>query len=161
MAWCFSSRASVTTVLSAHPCVSGYLWIYTWRLRQNAWHFADNIFSNAFSSNNFFFSIKISLNLAPKSFIDKVNSGSSNGLAPNTCQDITWTNVDQDLSCHMVSLGTNERNFAGTHIRILRGTLLHIKGLDISNFPTTNQSCGFEQQFTSKSYKSVLKNEKK
>ena len=27
MAWCFSTRASVITVLSAHPCVSSYLWV--------------------------------------------------------------------------------------------------------------------------------------
>ena len=27
MAWCFSTRASVATVLSTHPCVSSYSWV--------------------------------------------------------------------------------------------------------------------------------------
>ena len=42
-----------------------------------------------------------------KSYWWWVNIGSGNRLAPVWCQDLTWTNFDQDLECH-VSLGQNK-----------------------------------------------------
>ena len=38
MAWCFSTRASVTTVLSAHPCVSSCLWVKSLWWGYAIWH---------------------------------------------------------------------------------------------------------------------------
>ena len=37
-----------------------------------------------------------------------INIVSDNGLAPSKLQAITQTNVDQDICCHMASLGHNE-----------------------------------------------------
>ena len=34
--------------------------------------------------------------------------GFSDGLAPMLCQAITWTSVDQDVWCHMMSLGHHD-----------------------------------------------------
>ena len=46
MAWCFSTRASVTTVLGMCPCISscllvnGYIWYLCWCIVwYNSWHF--------------------------------------------------------------------------------------------------------------------------
>ena len=53
--------------------------------------------------------IQISLKCVPGSLNwKKVIIGSNNGLAPNRCQAITWTNDDKILWHHMVSLGHNE-----------------------------------------------------
>ena len=38
----------------------------------------------------------------------EVSIGPDNGLAPNRCQAIIWTNLDTDLQCHMVSQGHND-----------------------------------------------------
>ena len=38
MAWCFSTRASVATVLGTHPNVSSCLWVNTFRLTQYSGH---------------------------------------------------------------------------------------------------------------------------
>ena len=67
MAWCFSTRASVVTVLTRHPCVSRCLRVKlnTLRLEQNGNHFADNIFQCIILSENYhiFFKIKVAADL--------------------------------------------------------------------------------------------------
>ena len=37
MAWCFSTRASVATVLSMHPCVSSCLWVKKYLFSAKIW----------------------------------------------------------------------------------------------------------------------------
>ena len=54
--------------------------------------------------------IKISLKFGSESSSDNRLALAGNGLAPNKWQAITWTNVDKDLWCHMMSLGHNELN---------------------------------------------------
>ena len=41
MSWCFSTRASVATVLLMRPSFSSRLWVNTMKCKQNEWHFAD------------------------------------------------------------------------------------------------------------------------
>ena len=36
MAWCYSTRASVATILNTHPCVFGRLWV-NWRIHEFGW----------------------------------------------------------------------------------------------------------------------------
>ena len=70
MAWCFSTRASVTTVLTTHPCVSQCLRVNTLRPRQNGRHFADDTFKCFFLDENISVSINISLKFVPKGSIN-------------------------------------------------------------------------------------------
>ena len=49
MAWCFSTRASVATVLTTHPCISQCLRV---KLRENGSHFAHSIFKYIFRNEN-------------------------------------------------------------------------------------------------------------
>ena len=51
MAWCFSTRPSVATVMSMHPtypCISSYLWVNTLRPEENGRHFTKDIFKCIF-----------------------------------------------------------------------------------------------------------------
>ena len=66
MAWCFSTRASVATVLTRHPCVSWCLRVNTLKLRQNGSHFADENLKLIFLSENCSILIKISLKFVPR-----------------------------------------------------------------------------------------------
>ena len=90
MAWCFSTRASVATVLTTHPCVSRCLRVnvhaiihaLNWKLIcvwpqmfikwwwQNGWPFADDIFNRIFLNENCCVLIQISLKFVPKVPID-------------------------------------------------------------------------------------------
>ena len=74
MPWCFSTRASVATMLTMHQYVSRCLWVDTLRLRKNGQHLADNIFKSIHMYENFWISIwkclnfnwKISLKFVPE-----------------------------------------------------------------------------------------------
>ena len=72
MAWCFSTRASVATVLTTHPCVSQCLRVNPLRQRQNGCHFADNIFKCIFLNKNVWISLKILLKFVPKVRINNI-----------------------------------------------------------------------------------------
>ena len=72
MAWCFSTRASVATVLTTHPCVSWCLRVNTVRLRQNSHHVADNIWRCIFLNENVWISIVISQKFVPKGLINNI-----------------------------------------------------------------------------------------
>ena len=61
MAWCFSTRASVATVLIIHPCISRCLRVNTLRQRQNARHLPYDIFKCILLNENFWIFNKISL----------------------------------------------------------------------------------------------------
>ena len=61
MAWCFSTRASVATVLTMHPCVSRCLRVKTLRQRQNCCHFHKWHFQTYFLNENVGISLHRSL----------------------------------------------------------------------------------------------------
>ena len=54
------------------------------------------------------------------SYWQKISIDSVNGLAPNWCQAISWTNDDQILRCHMASLGHNELMFHGVLLKLCK-----------------------------------------
>ena len=65
----------------------------TLRPRQNARHFADDIFKYIFLNENVWISINISLRSVPNGQVKPYSSvGSDNGLAPTRPQTIIWTN---------------------------------------------------------------------
>ena len=96
MVWCFSTRASVATVLTTHPCLSRCLWvkcivstvstshqrmqytpmtegaINTLRPRQDGRHFPDDILKWIFLNENLLISIKISLKFVPMGPISNI-----------------------------------------------------------------------------------------
>ena len=72
MAWCFSTRASVATVLTTHTCVSRCLRVNTLRPRQNGHHFADDTFKWIFLNENIRISIKTSLKFVPGGSINNI-----------------------------------------------------------------------------------------
>ena len=72
MAWCFSTRASVATVLTTHPCVSRCLRVNTLRPWQNGRHFQDDIFKCVSLYENVCISIKISLKFVPNVPINNI-----------------------------------------------------------------------------------------
>ena len=98
MAWCFSTRASVATVLSTHDFA--FPAINTFRPRQNGCHFADDTFKRIFLWENVRISIEISLNFVLKSPIDNI---------PTLFQIMAWRRTgDKPLSEAMtVSLLTH------------------------------------------------------
>ena len=59
-----------------------------------------------------------SLKFVAKSLIDNVNIG-HNGLVQSIWQAITWTNIDPDLCCHMVSQGHSELNTIGLQTALM------------------------------------------
>ena len=78
------------------------------RLRQNGWHFVDDILEVIFLNVNFSKPIKISLTFDPESPIDnKVSIGSDNGLSPDRQQAIVRTNDGHDYQCIYTSLSFN------------------------------------------------------
>ena len=72
MVWCFSTRVSVARVLSAHPCISRYLWVNKLRPRDNGRHFTDDIFKCIFMNENLWIPVKISLKFVPKGPINNI-----------------------------------------------------------------------------------------
>ena len=100
MAWCFSTRASVATVLTTHSCVSQCLRVNTLRPRQNGCHFADDIFKCILLNENVWIAIRISWKFIPNGTI---NNNSA------LVQIIAWRRPgDKPLSAPMmVSLPTH------------------------------------------------------
>ena len=100
MVWCFSTRASVATVLTTHPCVSRCLKVNTLRLRQYGRCFADNVSKCIFLNENVWISLKISLKFVPKVPINSI---------PALVQILAWRRLgDKPLSeAMMVSLLTH------------------------------------------------------
>ena len=83
---------SITTKPSL---VIGNAWFNSSLPRQNGSHFADDIFKFIFLNKKFCILIQISRKLVPKGPIDnKWAPGSSDNLAPNRQQAISWTNAD-------------------------------------------------------------------
>ena len=67
MAWCFSTRASVATVLGMHPFLSSCLWVNTLRPRQSC---QIDIFKCIFLNENIQISSRVSLEFVPKGSIN-------------------------------------------------------------------------------------------
>ena len=72
MAWCFSTMATVASVLIMHLCISSLLWVNTLRPRQNGRLFADDTFKHIFLNENMRISTKISLKFVRKSPINNI-----------------------------------------------------------------------------------------
>ena len=79
-----------------------WLWLNTLRPRQDARHFADDIFKCVFLNEDIWISINISLKFVPMGPINNISSiGSDNGLPPSRRQAIIWTNDDELADAYM------------------------------------------------------------
>ena len=66
MAWCFSTRTSVVTMLTKHPCVSRCLSVNPSLARQNGFNFPGDIFKCIFVNKSFVFWSDVHRSLFPR-----------------------------------------------------------------------------------------------
>ena len=94
MSWCFSTRASVATVLITHPCIPSCLWVNAIIPEQDAQNFADDIFKCVLLIKHCKFMDKFDGNALGNIWLMKNNLI----LGLNSQKSIIWTNDDL---CHL------------------------------------------------------------
>ena len=89
MAWCFSTRTSVTTVLTMHPCVSRCLRVNRQEINTEVCH--DDVMTWKYFL--YYWSLTHWGRVTHKCVSKLTSIGSDNGLSPGRRQAIIWTNA--------------------------------------------------------------------